>query len=158
LRPHRHPTISGTTRPPTTTVFSQVPEMNTGLSQEPTLMLSLSAFSLLSLSLKKKELDGNHLVWSANLLCNNKTISVPTLIDAGTTGFTFMDETFVRHHNLTLYPLKTPQNLEEMNSRPIQSGAITIVVYLELEINRHVEKSPFFVTQLRHYLIILRIP
>ena len=118
----------------------------------------LSAFSLSPVSIKEEELDGNHLILSADLLCNDKIISVPTLIDTGATGFAFIDEDFTRCHNLTTYRLKTPRNLEVIDGRPIKSGTITHLAYLVMEINGHREKSPFFITKLGHYPLVLGIP
>jgi hypothetical protein len=103
-------------------------------------------------------MDGNHLVLSGQLAVEDNTISVKTLIDTGATGFTFIDENFTRRHNIKTYPLTNPRHLKVIDGSPIQSRAITHIAHLELKINGHVEKSPFFVTKLGDYPIILRIP
>jgi hypothetical protein len=118
----------------------------------------LYVFSLSSVSIQKKELEGNHLVLSGQLVMKDNTISVKTLIDTGVTGFAFIDEDFTRRHTIKTHPLKSSRHLEVIDGRHIQSGAITHIVHLTLNINRYVENSPFFVTKLGHYPIILGIP
>jgi transposase InsO family protein len=113
---------------------------------------------LSSVSVREEELDGNHLVLSGQLVVEDNTISVKTLIDTGASGFAFIDEDFTRRHNIKTLTLKNPRHLEVIDGRPIQSGAITQIAHLELKINGHVEKSPFFVTKLGHYPIVLGIP
>jgi hypothetical protein len=117
----------------------------------------LSVFSLSSVSISEEELDGNHLVFVGTLLYNDNTISVNTLIDTGAWGFAFIDEKFIFCHNIATFALKTPRHLEVNDGRPIQSGAITQVALLNLAINGHKDKSPFFVTKLGHHPIVLRI-
>jgi hypothetical protein len=134
------------------------PEQKNGPAQGPSTKSPLSVFSLSSLSISEEELDGNHLVLLGTRLYNDKTISVNTLIDTGASGFAFIDEEFIRRHNIATFALKTHRHLEVIDGRPIQSGAITQVAHLNLEINGHKEKSSFFVTKLGHYPIVLGIP
>src|SRR6266566_2610671 len=153
-----NPAITTTGCISTTGGFSIVLEPKSGPAQEPVSQSHMSAFSLSSVSVKEEELDGNHLVLKAEVVCNEERISVSTLIDTGATGFAFIDEDFTGSHHLHLYKLKKPRHLEVIDGRPIQSGAITHLAYLEIEINEHKEKSPFFVTKLGHYPIVLGIP
>ena len=118
----------------------------------------LSAFSLSSVAIREEELDGNHLVLEGELVCNEETISIHTLIDTGASGFAFINEDFVRRHDIKTQTLKNPRRLEVIDGRPIQSGTITQIAHLELIINGHKEKAPFFVTKLGHYPIVLGIP
>jgi hypothetical protein len=66
----------------------------------------MSAFTLSSVSIKKQELDGNHLVLSANLVGNDNRMSVKTFIDSGASGFAFISEDFIRSHYIKTYTLK----------------------------------------------------
>jgi hypothetical protein len=138
--------------------FSIDPERNTGPAQGPLTKYPLSVFSLSSVSISDEQLNQNHLVLLGTLSQNDNTISVNTLIDPCASGFAFIDEAFVRRHTIATFALKTPCHLEVINGRPIQSGTITQVAHLNLEINGHKEKLPFFVTKLGHYPIVLGIP
>jgi hypothetical protein len=93
---HHHP------NPPCTTItsgFSIVPGQNNGPTQGPVLLSPLSVFSLSSVLVKEEELDGNHLVLSGQLVAEDNTISVKTLIDTGASGFAFIDEDFTRRQS-----------------------------------------------------------
>jgi hypothetical protein len=139
-------------------VFSIDPEQNNGPAPGPLTKSPLSAFSLSSVSISEEELDRNHLVLSGTLLYNDNTISVNTLIDTGASEFAFIDKEFIFRHNIANFALKTPRYLEVIDGRPIQSGTIIQIAHLNLKINGHKEKSPFFVTKLVHYPIVLGIP
>ena len=103
-------------------------------------------------------MEGNHLVISCNLIDGINRIRTHALVDCGATGYAFIDESFTRHHNLPLFPLKTPRSLEVIDGRPIESGDITHMTRLRLDIDQHTEEIPMFVTKLGHYPIVLGIP
>jgi hypothetical protein len=118
----------------------------------------LSSFSLSSVVTKEISMDGKHLVVTCILSDGNNKIKTYALIDCGATGYAFIDDTFVRHHKLPLFPLKEPRILEVIDGRPISSGAITHLCKSHLQINQHVEPISLFVTKLGHYPIVLGIP
>jgi hypothetical protein len=115
------------------------------------------AISFLSVSITEDELYENYLILSAELVCNNTIISVPTMIDTGATGFAFIDKDFTHCYKLQLYKLKQPCHLMVFDGRPILSEAITHLAYLKLIIHSHKEKSPFLITKLGHNPIVLLI-
>ncbi|KAH0611537.1 uncharacterized protein H6S33_010802 [Morchella sextelata] len=85
---------------------------------------------------------------------------IPTyaLIDTGASGYAFIDESFVRHNNLAMTPLRKSRQVDVMDGRPIQSGEITHIVDVSLDIHGHREIASCFVTKLGHYPIVMGIP
>ncbi|KAH0602480.1 uncharacterized protein H6S33_008819, partial [Morchella sextelata] len=104
------------------------------------------------------KLDGDHFVASCKIINNKIPIQTHALIDTGCSGFAFIDETFARHNNFPFLPLKSPRTLEVIDGRPISSGQITHLCYLPLSIDSHHETTPFFVTKLGSYPLVLGIP
>ena len=96
--------------------------------------MSISTFSVL-----EQEMDGNQLIVVCSISQNKKSI-VPThaLIDTGASGYAFIDEDFVRRHELKMKNLRTEREIDVIDGRPIESGKVTKKVTLELEINGHV--------------------
>src|SRR5690606_32142194 len=76
----------------------------------------------------------------------------------GATGFAFVDEEFVRQHNLPKFSLRVPRALEVIDGRPIASGDITHLVKVPMTIGGHTEHLLAFVTRLGHYPLVLGIP
>ena len=120
--------------------------------------LLLSGFSVCSANVEEASLDGRHLVISCILVDGNKKIATHALVDSVATGFAFVDEDFVRHHNLPLTRLETPREIEVIDGRPIESGSVTHLTGVRCNISSHSELLPMFVTRLGHYPIVLGIP
>ena len=97
------------------------------------------------------------MVLNCTIASDNK-IHTQAMIDSGGTGLAFVDESFARHHNLTLYPLKEPRAFKVVDGREITSGEITHIAIATFQIGQHQEKLPMFVTKLGHYPIVLGIP
>jgi len=116
--------------------------------------LCISSLSLQSNVLEEDRMDGNHIVISVEL---NDGILLPTyaLVDCGATGYAFVDEEFARDHNLPLFKLKQPCSLEVIDGRPVESGMITYLTKVEMNINNHREIIPMFITKLGHYSLVL---
>ena len=108
--------------------------------------------------LGEESLDGSHLVISVILDDNETRIPTHALVDCGATGYTFIDEEFVRHHKFPLYKLQNPRVLEVIDGRPIESGTITHMTKLRMIIDKHQEELPLFITNLGHYPMVLGIP
>ena len=70
----------------------------------------------------------------------------------------FIKKSYIYYYNLPLFPLKTPRSLEVIDGRPIESGDITHMTRLRLDIDQHTEEIPMFVTKLGHYPIVIGIP
>src|SRR5690606_42118318 len=79
-------------------------------------------------------------------------------MDTGATGYAFVDKRYARDHNLPLYKLKKNRVIEVIDGRPIESGTITHLARMTMEINGHLEEVPMFVTQLGHYPVVLGLP
>jgi transposase InsO family protein len=89
---------------------------------------------------------------------SDQNIASSALIDCGATGFAFIDESFARHHNFPLFKLQEPRGLEVIDGRPIETGPITHLAELNLQISGHHERIFAFVTKLGHYPLVLGIP
>jgi hypothetical protein len=120
--------------------------------------LSVSGFALQKIRAEEVSLDGKHLVITCTIIVNENPIRTYALIDCGATGIAFMDESFARRHQVPLEKLSQPRVLEVIDGRPIESGAITHLAWVIMEIERHREKIPMFVTKLGHYPLVLGIP
>src|SRR5437588_10334122 len=79
------------------------------------------------------------------------------MIDCGATRYTFIDDDFACHHELSLYTLKTPCTLNMIDECPMSSGAITHITKLPLQIREYYETILLFVTKLGCYLLVLEI-
>ena len=123
---------------------------------------SLSTLSISSLCLQSEVpgedvLDGNHIVISVELK-DGLSLLTHVLVDCGTTGYVFVDEEFARDHNLPLFKLKQPCSLEVIDGQPVESGMITHLTKVEMNINNHKEIIPIFITKVGHYPIVLGLP
>ena len=120
-------------------------------------MVRVSGFALSGEVLENK-LDGHHLIVQCKLVDSNSKLDSHALVDCGASGFSFVDRDFVRQHNLPISFLKNPQRLEVIDSRPINSGDITHIVKIGLNINGHFKNLSAYVTKLGHYPLVLGIP
>jgi len=124
---------------------------------------ALKCFGISRLSVSKVEvlegsMEGKHLVITCTLTANNEEIPTHALIDRGATGIAFMDQDFVRHHQIPLQELREKQQVEVIDGRPIQSGDITHIAKVGMMIDDHKEQLPMFVMKLGYYPIALGIP
>ena len=119
--------------------------------------LSISSFSVASISLEESLLAGRHLVVSITISFNGKTIPTPALVDCGATGIVFIDKDFVSHNEIPISHLKTRRQIDVLDGRPISFGDITDIACLAATIQDHPEMLPLFVTKLQ-YPIVLGIP
>ena len=119
--------------------------------------LCISSLCLQSNILEEDRIDENHIVISVEL--NDEVSLLPThvLVDCGTTGYTFVDKEFARDHNLPLFKLKQPRCLKLIDGRPVESGNITHLTKIEMNINKDREIIPIFINKLGHYPIILAL-
>jgi len=103
-------------------------------------------------------MEGKHLFITCSLTVNNQEIPTPALIDCGATGIAFMDQDFSRHHQIPLQELKPNKQVEVIDGRPIESGDITHIAKVGMQIQEHMEQLPMLITKLGHYPIVLGIP
>jgi hypothetical protein len=69
-----------------------------------------------------------------------------------------MDQDFALHHEIPLRELKEKRQVEVIDGRTIESGDITHLAEVGLNIQDHKRRIPMFVTKLEHYPIVLGIP
>ena len=103
-------------------------------------------------------LDGHHLIIKCTIEDPPRRLDTHSLIDCGASGFAFIDKDFAQQHNFPLHSLRDPRRLEVIDGRPIDSGDITHVAKVGLDINGHREQVSAFVTKLGHYPLVLGIP
>ena len=114
--------------------------------------------SLAVAEISENKLDGSHLIVQYTLVDPHRRLDSHALVDCGASGFSFIDWEFARQHNLTQYTLKEPRWLEVLDGRPIDSGDITHMVKMHLDINGHQERLTAFVTKLGYYPLVLGLP
>ena len=124
---------------------------------------ALECFGTSRLSVSKVEvlegsMEGKHLVITSTLTINNQETPTDALIDCGATAIAFMDQDFVRHHQIPLQELREKRQVEVIDRRPIESGDITHIAKAGMKIHDHNEQLPMFVTKLGHYPIVFGIP
>ena len=104
------------------------------------------------------KLDGHHLIIKYTIEHSSCSLDTHLLVDCGASGFTFIDKDYAQRHNLPLHSLKDPRRLEVIDGQTIDSGDITHVAKVGLDINGHREQLSAFVTKLGHYPLVLGIP
>jgi hypothetical protein len=103
-------------------------------------------------------MEGKHLVITCSLTFHDQVIQTHTLIDCGAMGIAFMDQHFACHHEVPLEKLKDRRQVEVIDGRTIESGDITHLPKVSMDIQDHKERILMFVTKLGHYHIVLGIP
>jgi hypothetical protein len=103
-------------------------------------------------------MEGKHLVITCSLTIRDQVIQTHALIDCGATGIAFIDQDFACHHEVPLRELKEKRQVEVIDGRTIESGDITHLAEVGMNIQDHKERIPMFVTKLGHYPIVLGIP
>ena len=78
------------------------------------------------------------------------------MIDCGATGLAFINDTFVRHHQLPRTSLKKTQEVVAADGHAMKPISETVTI--RLKIDEHVEDITMFVADIRNYNIILRMP
>ena len=86
-----------------------------------------------------ESLDGHHLIVKCTIEDSLSRLKSHSLVDCGAFGFPFIDKDYAHHHNLPLHSLKELRHLQVIDGRPIDSGKITHVVKVGLNINGHYE-------------------
>ena len=105
-----------------------------------------------------ESLDGHHLIIECTIEDFLRRLKLHSLVDCGASGFAFIDKDYAHYHNLPLHSLKEPRYLKVIDGRPIDSGDITYVVKVGLNINGHNERLSAYVMKLGHYPLVLGIP
>jgi hypothetical protein len=103
-------------------------------------------------------MEAKHLVITCSLTIRDQVIQTNALIDCGATGIEFMDQYFARHHEVPLKELKEKRQVEVIDGRTIESGDITHLAEVRMNVQDHKEWIQMFVTKLGHYPIVLGIP
>jgi hypothetical protein len=103
-------------------------------------------------------MKGKHLVITCSLTIRDQVIQTHALTDCGATGIAFMDQDFARHHEVQLKELKETRQVEVIDGRTIESGDITHLAEVGMNMQDQKERIPMCVTKLGHYPIVLGIP
>ena len=72
-------------------------------------------------------------------------------------AYTFIDKSFVQHHDFSLHPLTYPHCLCEFDGQSALTGDITHIAEIILALENYVKKLFLYVTDLNQYLIILSL-
>jgi len=118
----------------------------------------MSRFSISKVDVLEGSMEGKHLVITCLLTIQDQVIQTHALIDCGATGIAFIDQEFARHHQIPLQEFKKRRQVEVIDGRTIESGDITHIAKVRIEIENHDQQLPMFITKLGHYPIVLGIP
>jgi hypothetical protein len=103
-------------------------------------------------------MEGKHLVITCTLTVKCQEIPTHPLINYGATGIALMNQDFARNHQLVLQELNEKKQVEVIDGRPIESGDITHIAKVGMEVQGHGEQLLMFLTKLGHYPIVCGIP
>ena len=103
-------------------------------------------------------MESKYLIMKCLLKIGERIVNTHALIDCGANGIVFVDKDFVCHHQLEEKELKQSRELQVIDGRPIESGTITTMARLNIEIRSHQEQLQVFITKLGHYPIVLGLP
>ena len=117
-----------------------------------------SAASALTLFENDETFNDSHMVVSCILRRLQARIRALILVDCGTSGYSFIDKEFAHLYQFPLHPLKYPRRLLGFDGQPALTGNITHVAEVTMDLNGHIEKLFLYVTELRHYPIVLGHP
>jgi len=136
--------------------------MELWLTRKSLVLNVLRCFGISRLSVSKVEvlagsMEGKHLVIICTLTVNNQVIPTHALIDCGATGMAFVYKDFACHHQKHLQELKKRKQVEVINGWSIESGDITHIAKVGMEIQDHGEQQPMFITKSEQYAIALEI-
>jgi hypothetical protein len=99
---------------------------------------SVSILSVLVARVSNKSIS--ILISLRELQKNNETIDLEALLDSGAGGL-FIDETFARNNDFTLYELPGPLNAYNMDGTSNKKGTITSYVEADLKIGDQIKKT-----------------
>jgi len=117
----------------------------------------ISRFSISKVDVLEGSMERKHLVITCSLTIRDQVIQAHALIDCGATGIAFMNQDFTRHHEVPLKEIKEKTQVEVIDGRTIESGDITHLAEVGMDIQDHKERILMFVTKLGHYPIVLAI-
>jgi hypothetical protein len=86
-----------------------------------------------------------------------RTVETNELLDCGAGG-TFIDQRFVKNHELTMTPLRKRILVRNVDGTLNKNGTITQSMILDLKVNGRTKKTRFLVTGLGKETIILGLP
>ena len=79
--------------------------------------------------------DGHHLIIKCTIEDHPRRLDTHSLINCGASDFAFIKKDFAQRYNFPLHLLSDPHSLEVIDNRPIDSGDITQVAKVGLDIN-----------------------
>ena len=104
-------------------------------------------------------MDNDHLVLSGNLESNKINVNLSVLIDIGVIGYAFIDDSFAQRHSLLCFPLSEICTLQRFDDQPVVFDSITHYALAKLRVpSEELEETPFYVTQLPQFPVVLGLP
>jgi hypothetical protein len=88
---------------------------------------------------------------------NNETVDLEALLDSGAGGL-FIDKTFAKKNDFTLYELPGPLNVYNVDGTMNRKGTITSYVEADFTIGERIKKTCLYVTGLGKQKVILGFP
>lgn len=70
------------------------------------------------------------------------------MIDCGSSGYAFIDDSFARKHNFQILPLHNPRALRMFNGEVPEDSIVREVARIRLKIENHYENTYCFLTRL----------
>jgi hypothetical protein len=98
------------------------------------------------------------MILPVTLELESKTLPTYAIINIGAERKGFINQSWAASHELPLKKLKKPFGLKTFDGKNAKNGMIIYYVENRLKIKNYCEKIKFFVTQLVHYSVILRMP
>jgi len=103
--------------------------------------------------------NNDHLVLSGNLESNKINVNLSVLIDIGATDYAFIDDSFAQRHFLPCFSLSEICTLQRFDGQSVVSGPITHYALVKLRVpSEELEETPFYVTQLPQFPVVLDLP
>jgi hypothetical protein len=93
-------------------------------------------------------MEGKHLVITYTLTSNNQEIQPNALIDCGATGIALVYQDSPHHRQIPLPELIDRKQVEDINTRPIESVDITHIANVGIGIKDHKRQFRLIITQL----------
>jgi len=103
--------------------------------------------------------DNDHLVLSGNLESNKINVNLSVLIDIDVTDYAFIDDSFAQRHSLPCFSLSEICTLQGFDDQPAVFDPITHYALAKLRVpSEELEETPFYVTQLPQFPVVLGLP
>ena len=87
----------------------------------------------------------------------NQTISTQILLDSGARGM-FIHTSYVKKHQILIYPLSTPIQPQNIDGTPNKAGKITHFTWIKINLNGNILLEQLLVTNIGEQDILFGLP